>query len=290
MGKKKTNRSYRQTANESLDNLLRRCEHLKNNASFIEMLDFIAKFRVYKPFNNMLVFTQKPTCEFYATQKHWEKVFNRQIKPDSRPMVILAPMHPVLFVYDAEDTEGGEMPKWDRFFVRVSGTFKEEWYRKLVKECEKIRIDVKNDYLGLGESGYITPKEKLKYDIVVNRKDNQVVQFSTLIHELGHLFLGHLEERENEKYPLRFNLDKRLKELEAESVAYLFLKRLGLDVNSEDYLAIYNVEPKHLQEISVDLIVKAVGRIEGMIEPFRMLSIEFEEENVPIGSYQMSLF
>ena len=50
----KPNKARKQKANESLENLLRRSEALKNGHEFKKLLDFAAKFKKYKPFNNML--------------------------------------------------------------------------------------------------------------------------------------------------------------------------------------------------------------------------------------------
>jgi len=46
----------------------------------------------------------------------------------------------------------------------------------------------------------------------------------------------------------------------------LVLQRFGLESNSHEYLAFYNASPEDLQKISVDLIIKISGKIEGMIE------------------------
>jgi len=55
--------------------------------------------REYAPYNNMLVRIQNPSCSFYATEKDWRKRFGRHIQEDAWPMLILAPMHPLLTVY-----------------------------------------------------------------------------------------------------------------------------------------------------------------------------------------------
>ena len=82
----------------TIDALLRRSGALRETAKFREMVAFMAKFRRYSPYNNMLVRTQNPACSFYATQTDWEHRFKRALKEDARPMLILAPMHPVMLV------------------------------------------------------------------------------------------------------------------------------------------------------------------------------------------------
>ena len=60
------------------------------------MVSFMARFRDYAPYNNMLVRMQNSTCSFYATERDWCDRFGRKLKEDARPMLILAPMHPVM--------------------------------------------------------------------------------------------------------------------------------------------------------------------------------------------------
>ena len=73
----------------------------RGSKAFSEMLDFMANFRDYAPFNNMLVRLQDPTCSFFATAADWKRRFDRQLKDDARPMLILAPKHPVMVVVRA---------------------------------------------------------------------------------------------------------------------------------------------------------------------------------------------
>jgi hypothetical protein len=54
----------------------------------------------------MLVKLQNPSCGYYATEKDWRVRFQRALKEDARPMLILAPMRPVMLVYDLDSTEG----------------------------------------------------------------------------------------------------------------------------------------------------------------------------------------
>ena len=65
----------------------------------------------------MLVRLQNPTCGFYATEPDWVKRFERKLKEDARPMLILAPMHPVMLVYDLlnhEAAAGEEAARGER--------------------------------------------------------------------------------------------------------------------------------------------------------------------------------
>lgn len=85
---------------ESLaDDLLHASSIYRSSISFHGMIEFMGRFREYAPYNNMLVRIQNPSCSFYATEKDWRKRFGRHIQEDAWPMLILAPMHPLLTVY-----------------------------------------------------------------------------------------------------------------------------------------------------------------------------------------------
>jgi hypothetical protein len=85
------------------------------------MVGFMGSFRDYAPFNNMLVRIQNPSCSFYATETDWSRRFERHIKEDARPMLILAPMHPVMLVYDLDQTHGKDLPAELSRFARFEG-------------------------------------------------------------------------------------------------------------------------------------------------------------------------
>jgi len=190
--KEKTKR--KQTPNDSLDNLLKRSAALRSGTDFKTFLDFIAKFKEYKPFNNMLVYTQNPNCEYYATEKDWLKKFERTIKENARPMVILAPMHPVLFVFDVNDTDGSTLPKiLLKKSYEVFGYYKEDWFDNLTSYFADLKISAKELKMQDKSAGSITRKSTGNgFDIIINSTHDSSVKLATLVHELGHLFLGHL--------------------------------------------------------------------------------------------------
>ena len=65
---------------------------------------FVGRFRFYSPFNAMLIHTQMPGANFVCTASRWRKDYSREIIVHARPIVILQPMGPVLFVFDVSDT------------------------------------------------------------------------------------------------------------------------------------------------------------------------------------------
>jgi hypothetical protein len=68
--------------------------------AYIELLQFISRFPNYSPFNCFLLYTQNPSLTYVATAKTWSRKFRRQPRFDARPLLILAPMGPVRFVFD----------------------------------------------------------------------------------------------------------------------------------------------------------------------------------------------
>jgi hypothetical protein len=59
------------------------------------------------------------------------------------------------------------------------------------------------------------------------------VQFATLVHESGHLYLGHLGPDKQLSIDQRPKIDHPQPELEAASLAYLLCKRRGVELKSE---------------------------------------------------------
>jgi hypothetical protein len=72
----------------TIDRLLQQSKAYGDTKQFQEMISFMARFRDYAPYNNMLVRVQNPTCSFYATQTDWGCRFERKLKEDARPMLI----------------------------------------------------------------------------------------------------------------------------------------------------------------------------------------------------------
>ncbi len=256
------------TINKSLETLLQRSEALRNGVKFKELLDFAAKFRQYKPFNNVLVYIQNPECTFYATEKHFKDKLDRTLKETARPMIILAPMHPVLFVYDVEDTEGAPLPSLltEKIF-KVTGKMTDKWLLNLKSHFQKMKINLRETKMFKNHAGKIERTDYGKILITVNTEYDNAVKLSTLIHELAHLMLGHLGSKDDEKFPERRDkLSLKTREIEAESVAYLVLKRLGLESNAHKYLAFHYTKRNDLERISIDLVTKVSGKIESMIK------------------------
>jgi hypothetical protein len=108
-------------------------------------------------------------------------------------------------------------------------------------------------------------KKRPSYRLRINAKHEPNVQFTTLAHELAHLYLGHLGSDSFLKIPDRPYLDHAGRELEAESVAYLVCHRANVQFDPESYLAKYVREGNPTDQIDVYAIMRAAGQVEAAL-------------------------
>ncbi len=85
-----------------------------------------------------------------------------------------------------------------------------------------------------------------------------------MVHELAHLYCGHLGTPDARWWPDRRGLTDTQREFEAESVTYLVCGRLGIDNPSAEYLAGYMEQHPAVPAISIECVMKAAGLIEQM--------------------------
>jgi hypothetical protein len=251
----------------TIDALLRQSQQYRSSKAFNEMIDFMGRFRDYAPYNNMLVRLQNPSCSFYATEKDWGERFGRWLKEDARPMLILAPMHPVLLVYDVDQTEGKDLPEELTNFATFKGKWNPKWLSLLIDNSKKygIRVDFKT--LSSTHGGFATialGTGDWKMRIVVHDGLDDSSRFGVLCHELAHIFLGHLGTDHDHWWPSRTNLDRTSIEVEAEAVAFIVTTHLGLVGSSVAYVSRYLKSEAVPETISLDMIAKVSGKIERM--------------------------
>src|SRR5262245_47182386 len=98
----------RDITSHAIDELFALARQYRLSWEYHTLLRFIGRFRFYAPFNAMLVHLQMPGAKYVATPSGWLRNYGRRIKADARPLVILRPMGPVMFVFDVSDTEAGE--------------------------------------------------------------------------------------------------------------------------------------------------------------------------------------
>lgn len=249
----------------TIDTLIAQGRAYRSSAAFQEMVTFMARFRDYAPYNNLLVKLQNPTCSFYATEKDWWKRFRRRLIEDARPMLILAPMHPVMLVYDLDQTEGEPVPEELLRFAQFTGAFRQDWLDRSVANAAKYKIDVRFNRLSSTHAGFATHARASgdhKMRIVVHDGLDGASRFGVLAHELAHVLLGHLGSDFDNWWPARANLSHHAMEVEAEAVAYIVAQRLGLSGSSPSYVSRHLVDDTIPQGVSLELIAKTAGLVE----------------------------
>jgi hypothetical protein len=232
------------------------------------MVEFMGRFRDYAPYNNMLVRVQNPSCGFYATAKDWHKRFGRSIKEDARPMLILAPMHPVMVVYDLDQTTGREVPTELLRFAQFDGQWEPRWLERLVENAGRHRIRVDFKKLSSTNAGFATfsdPQVGEKMRIAIHADLPAPSRFGILCHEMAHILLGHLGSDEDHWWPSRSHLGRGPIEVEAEATAYIVTRQLGLDGASAAYVSRYLGKQAEVpKRVSFDMIAKVAGQVKDM--------------------------
>jgi hypothetical protein len=99
-----------QSADQALGELYEATLAYRKSDAYRGLLDYIGRFRNYSSYNLFLVRIQKPDARYIATTKHWKQAFGRSPKPGVRPLMMLQPGGPVMFVYDLPDTKGKPAP------------------------------------------------------------------------------------------------------------------------------------------------------------------------------------
>jgi hypothetical protein len=282
----------RDAAKRALDELFTLSHQYRASKAYYELLQFVGRFRFYSPFNAMLVHVQMPGATFVAPPHRWLHDYGRQIRPEARPLVILQPMGPVMFVFDVSDTEPTENAQPLPLEVELpfevtaghvgSGL---EWAIENAKR-DGVRITVSSDgsqsagsirsvargvmAFQLFQTGIDSDRKPIlanipvRYDLLFNEKMTREARYVTLVHELAHLYCGHLGTPNEQWWPDRRGLDREVEEFEAESAAYLVCTRSGIRNPSERYLARYVEEREEVPPISLDCVMKTAGLIETM--------------------------
>ncbi len=265
----------------ALDEMFASSRHYRNSGEFCELMKFIGRFTKYSPYNCLLLYTQNPAVSYVATPNQWFKRFGRFPKQDARPLVILAPQSPVVFVYDLKDTEGKPVPeKLFRPYV-TDGQLNKSIFDKTVHNALVHGIDVREITLRHNNGGGamrltpasrkafrgLNPSPLAEFMILLDRNDVLEDKYSVLVHELGHIFCGHLGNTEESWWPDRQGHDKSIVEAEAESIAFLVCRRKGLISHSDKYLSGYLTGPdREVPPVSLYAILKATKYIEDMAQ------------------------
>jgi hypothetical protein len=197
-------------------------------------------------------------------------------------------MGPVMFVFDVSDTgpmEGAPPlpPEVEHPFEVRRGRIGKELLLT-VENAKRDGIRITAIEAGSNSAGSIEPatpgqslevlvktKSKketthvpLRYELALNSDHSPETKYATAVHELAHLYCGHLGTPNPKWWSDRRGLSQVIREFEAESVCYLICRRLGIDNPSDEYLAGYLRRNKAIPPISLDCVLTAAGQIEQM--------------------------
>jgi hypothetical protein len=263
-------------ARRALDDLFISASQFNSSSTYFELMQFVGRFRFYSPFNAMLIHIQMPGARFVATARRWGQDFGRRIKAGAHPLVILQPMGPVLFVFDVTDTDrvpgAPPLPSWvERPFEVLRGTIGSELAGTIENaKRDGVRVSERAQGSQCAGSIQVAPaghnlevlaatrpsvmrhQVPLRYELLLNSNLSAEARYATLVHELGHLYCGHLGTLDEKWWPDRRGLPLPIREFEAESVCYLVCTRLGIDNASAEYLAGYVRKYEATPPISLD--------------------------------------
>lgn len=104
----------------------------------------------------------------------------------------------------------------------------------------------------------------VRYELLLSGTLSRESQYVTLVHELAHLYCGHLGTPNRKWWPDRRGLLHAAVEFEAECVSYLVCARVGIQTRADAYLSAYVKTKDRVPPISLECIMKAAGIIESM--------------------------
>ena len=233
-----------------------------------DYLKTMSKFHSYSANNCILIMMQCPAASLVAGYKTWQKEFKRNVKKGERAIKILAPMqrkyidkdedgnevevkytvYRAVPVFDLSQTEGKPLADMVK---QLEGDADADLIKKLVA-ASPVPIAFKD--FDHSAYGYYSHTEDA---IVVKESIPSKQKIKTLVHEIAHSIL-HREGGDQEK------ADRRTREVQAESTAYVVLNYFGIDTSgySFGYVAEWS-QGKELKELqaSLEVIRKTAGQI-----------------------------
>ena len=281
---------------EITDRLEQGISELFESERYKEYLRVMSKFHNYSFNNTLLIAMQKPDASLVAGFSAWKNQFHRNVikgqkgikiiapspfkikqevekkdprtnKPvigkDGKPVTeekeITIPAYKVVSVFDVSQTEGRELP--DIAVNELTGDV--ERYKDFFAALEKTSpVPVGFEKIEGGSHGYYHLEEKR---IAIDEGMSQLQTLKTAIHEIAHAKLHDIDLNapEDKQQP---RVDRRTREVEAESVAYTVCQHYGLDTSdySFGYVAGWS-STKELAELkgSLETIRSAAAEIIG---------------------------
>lgn len=306
MGKRKDLKMNNQNIDNinlsNLDALWQTVKSYRESKNFKEVLKACVRLRHLAPYNAMLVEMQRPGALYVLSEKEWRTKYDRGIKPNARPVIVLVPFGPVDFFFEINDT----YPLKSRLFPKsvediledISAPYKtkhdvsDKQLNHLLEQlsCHGIAIDM--GFIAGADYGarieLLTSyshtihipynKDKLvswdaDYLLSVNSKAQNGERFASICHELGHLFCYHLFSPNSWKRWEVRTIPHAAQEFEAESVSWLICEILGIGNPSEKYLSCYLDSNNEIpSEVSIERILSSTKDVMKLCLPDKRIS------------------
>ncbi|MCI9908821.1 antirestriction protein ArdA [Clostridioides difficile] len=250
---------------EITDRLEQGITELFDSERYKEYLRVMSKFHNYSFNNTLLIAMQKPDASLVAGFSAWKNNFGRNVmkgqkgikiiapspfkirqevekidphtqKPiigkDGKPVTeekeIKIPAYKVVSVFDVSQTEGKELP--DIAVDELTGDV--DRYKDFFAALEKTSpVPIAFENIEGGSHGYYHLEDKR---IAINEGMSELQTLKTAIHEIAHAKLHDIDLNapEDEQKP---RVDRRTREVEAESVAYTVCQHYGLDTSDYSF-------------------------------------------------------
>lgn len=225
-----------------------------------QFLDAVAHFHSYSFGNMLLILRQRPEATRVAGFGTWKKL-GRFVKRGEKGIAIIAPMvyrkddslaqaddrvirgFKVAHVFDVSQTEGDALPRIGTI-DGDPGSYTEALKRLVAARSIKLEyVPSMGSALGCSAGGTITLVTGLE----------PAKEFSVLVHEFAHEILHHARNRPD---------SIKVRETEAEAVAFVVCRSVGLDTGSAaaDYIQLYDGSKDTLAQ-SLDRIQKTASEI-----------------------------
>jgi hypothetical protein len=220
---------------EHIEELAQATDAARVSEEMHRYLDTYAKFYQYSAFNVWLILMAKPEASHVAGFKKWQTL-GRYVRQGEHGIPILAPIFTTatnekveeeqrlvgfktVFVFDVSQTEGEPLPEPPDWKSPEKNT---ELMNKLTRYADDKGIQIQVKHIGHDIQG-VSIGGKIIVDPEAGTK--------TLIHEIAHELLHHVEG---------VLTNQTIRELEAESVAYVVARHFGLDgLASPNYVALH---------------------------------------------------
>jgi hypothetical protein len=266
-----------------------------------DYLNFQGRFHQYSFCNTMLIFLQKPDASLVASYYNWQ-LLGRWIKKGEKgisifvPILVKVPLSEKFQVIKAgcQGFDESQNPRDEMLVEKLVGfklghVFDVSQTDGILLPQSPVSL-LQGDDMGLYKSLGIYARDVLKVDVIeeaentlpfnsngvcvygengkpscirIKGNNPSLMKAKTLAHELGHALLH--AEREYHQY-----IDRSLKELEAESVAYIIMNNYGVDSGeySFGYLAGWGDGEESIKTIqeSGERIRKAAHKIISWLE------------------------